>query len=391
MKINLTHSVEQDKYTDYLSYAYDIQDTSKSNVVIEAKLEGLPKKFNIGVVYGGSGSGKTTILKNYFKIGIAKANFDNKKSLISNFDWLEPDEAARLLSSMGLASIPTWLRPYNTLSNGEQYRAQLAYVIGRAQPNEIILIDEFTSVVDRNVAKAMSNAMQKYLKRHNKTVVLASCHYDIIEWLEPDWIYSPQNGRLEIAPSRRRETIKLEIFRSRYEAWSIFKSTHYMTENLNKSAHSFIINWKDSPVGFVAILPLVSGTVRNSFRISRIVVLPDYQGLGIGGKIVDYFGKVYAANGKTMYIKTSNPALWGYLQKNWLLCSEMTPEQAKKQNIKLLEKGETTLFRESLTKSFKYTGSFSEITQTDLNVIQFNAEAWKDVAQNQISIFEDET
>lgn len=388
MKINLNHTVEQDKYTDYLSYAYDLQDTSQSNVIIEAKLEGLPSKFNIGVVYGGSGTGKTTILKNYFKVGIAESQFDSNKSLISNFDWLEPAEAARLLSSMGLASVPTWLRPFHTLSNGEQYRAQLAYVIGKAQPGEVILIDEFTSVVDRNVAKAMSNAMQKYLKKHDKTVVLASCHYDIIEWLQPDWIYSPQNGRLEIAPSRRRETIELEIFRARYEAWNIFKSTHYMTEDLNKSAHNFIINWNNNPVGFVAILPLVSGSVRDSFRISRIVVLPDYQGLGIGGKIVDYFAKAYKAADKTMYIKTSNPALWGYLQKNWELCSEMTPEQAKKQNVKLIEKGSHMLFRESLTKSFKFTGSYDEITKSDLDLILFNADAWKDVAQNQISIFD---
>jgi len=36
MKINLNHTVEQDKYTDYLSYSYDIQDICLSIVVIES-------------------------------------------------------------------------------------------------------------------------------------------------------------------------------------------------------------------------------------------------------------------------------------------------------------------------------------------------------------------
>ena len=40
----------------------------------------------------------------------------------------------------------------------------------------------------------MSFALQKYLRKHNKKIIVASCHYDILEWLMPDWICSPQNG-----------------------------------------------------------------------------------------------------------------------------------------------------------------------------------------------------
>ena len=96
---------------------------------------------------------------------LASSNFDGEKSLISNFDWLEPSEASMLLSSMGLSSVPTWLRPFHLLSNGEQFRAELAYKVGRAKDNEVVLIDEFTSVVDRDVAKSMSFAIQKYYKK----------------------------------------------------------------------------------------------------------------------------------------------------------------------------------------------------------------------------------
>ena len=90
---------------------------------------------------------KLTLLKEFGSLSVDE--FDEHKPLISNFDWLEPKEATFLLSAMGLASVPTWLRPFSLLSNGEQYRASLAYKVGKAKENDVILIDEFTSVVDR--------------------------------------------------------------------------------------------------------------------------------------------------------------------------------------------------------------------------------------------------
>jgi ABC-type Mn2+/Zn2+ transport system ATPase subunit len=73
------------------------------------------------------------------------------------------------------------LRPFRLLSNGEQYRADLAYKVGKSKDGDVILIDEYTSVVDRDVAKAMSFALQKYIRHTNKKIILASCHTDILE------------------------------------------------------------------------------------------------------------------------------------------------------------------------------------------------------------------
>lgn len=391
MKINLTHKINNDKYTEYIYEAFDIQNKNESNVIVEANLEHLPKDWNIGVVYGGSGTGKTTILKNYFKKEMDKSYFDNSKSLISNFDWLEPKEATFLLSAMGLSSVPTWLRPFNTLSNGEQYRANLAYIVGSAKENEVILIDEYTSVVDRDVAKAMSNALQKYIRRTNKRIVLASCHFDIMEWLQPDWIYSPSKGRLEIASQLRKPTIELQIFRCRYETWSLFKQHHYLSEELNLAAKCFVITFNDKPCAFIAILPMPSGTIQNAFRVSRLVVLPDFQGLSIGIKILNYIGSLYLTDNKKLYIKTSNPSLFKgmqYNKKHWLLTNENNNiEQIKNTNKKLIEDGKDNgmkLRKESITKSYKYIG---EKSNDDLSIIKFKSEVYKDVAQNQISMF----
>jgi ABC-type ATPase involved in cell division len=336
--------------------------------------------WNIGVIYGGSGTGKSTLLKTFGKI--ETPIFDNDKSLISNFDWLEPDEVANLLSSMGLASIPCWLRPHSTLSNGEQYRANLAYCVSKANNNDIILIDEYTSVVDRDVAKAMSNALQKHIRRYNKKIILASCHFDIMEWLNPDWIYSPNKGRVEKPDLLRltRPEIKLEIFRCRYETWKIFKQHHYLSENLNPACISYIVLWNDKPISFVAILPFPGVGDSKTRRISRIVILPDYQGLGIGKSLVDYFSALYWKIDSQMYIRTINPALGISLTKDknkWQpTLSNMKADFANDTS------GRKLLNRPSY--SFKYIGEKSTDCE---NVIIFNADAYKDVSQNQLQLF----
>lgn len=387
--IKLTHKISNDKYTEYLYEAFDIQNKEESNVEIQNNIY-LNFDWQIGVIYGGSGTGKSTLLKNFGSI--QQSNFDNSKSLISNFDWLEPKEATYLLSSMGLSSVPTWLRPFNTLSNGEQYRASLAYVVGKAKENEIILIDEYTSVVDREVAKAMSNALQKYIRRTNKKVILASCHFDIMEWLQPDWVYSPNKGRVERPDYlRQRPSVDLEIFRCRYETWKVFKQHHYLTQELNAAAKCFCFTWNDKPVGFIAILPMPSGTIKDAFRVSRLVILPDYQGLSIGIKILNIFGAMYKSIGKSLYIKTSNPSLFNGMKNNdsyWKLVMENNNiEQIRKTNQSLSDQGKDNglkLRKESITKSYKYIGEESKL---DISILIFNAEVFKDIAQNQISLF----
>jgi ABC-type ATPase with predicted acetyltransferase domain len=92
------------------------------------------------------------------------------------------------LGSVGLGSVPTWLRPYPALSNGEKFRADLARLVCDAP--ERAIVDEFTSVVDRQIAKFGALAFAKAWRRLKaKKVVLLTPHYDVVEWLEPDWVF----------------------------------------------------------------------------------------------------------------------------------------------------------------------------------------------------------
>lgn len=108
----------------------------------------------------------------------------------------------KAFTSVGFASPPSWLKPYGVLSNGEKMRCDLARAI--LEDNELIVFDEFTSVVNREVAKTSSYAISKAVKSANKKFIAVACHKDIIEWLEPDWIYDTDSHNFFI---QRESTI----------------------------------------------------------------------------------------------------------------------------------------------------------------------------------------
>lgn len=145
--------------------------------------------FNIGVIIGNSGSGKTTLAHEIFGKDCFDASLDLEKTIIDQLpEKYTYDECVSLLTSIGLSSVSCWVRPLKTLSNGQRARAQAAYLIAKSEANQITAIDEWTSVVDRTVAKAMSHCLQKATRKNNKKIIILSCHYDILEWLQPDFI-----------------------------------------------------------------------------------------------------------------------------------------------------------------------------------------------------------
>lgn len=339
--IVLKSEVKKDRYTDYIQETYDLQVGDVSKVCIPNKIHlDAIKDWNIGVICGASGSGKTTILKNLAKeygCGISDPQFDSDICLISNFSDITPQEATMLLSQMGLASVPTWIRPFNVLSNGEKYRASLAKAVNDAKEDgQIIFIDEYTSVVDRNVAISMSNALQKYIRNHHKKIVLATCHYDIFDWLKPDWIYDlNKGGTLERGDYLRqqRPKIELQVYRTTCDTWERFKKYHYMTSDLNEAATCFCFTWNETLVAFVAVLPFPNGLFRNAFREHRLVVLPDFQGFGFGVAISEFVGGILKNDDKIYFTKTVNPALGEYREKspNWKPTSGNRKGQSEKE------------------------------------------------------------
>lgn len=147
----------------------------------------LPDKWNIGLIVGSSGTGKTTIAKEIFSDCLI-TNFEyTHKSVIDDMPKnVFVEDIEKMFYSVGFGSVPSWLKPYNVLSNGEKMRVDLARAL---LEKDKVCFDEFTSVVDRNVAQTACIAINKAIKRTNKQFIAISCHYDIIDWLQPDWIF----------------------------------------------------------------------------------------------------------------------------------------------------------------------------------------------------------
>jgi ABC-type lipoprotein export system ATPase subunit/GNAT superfamily N-acetyltransferase len=301
--MQLTSKVKIDSITEEISKFFDYSFDGTTTFEVPRMI--MQSDFGIGLIVGASGSGKSTLLRSYGEE--EHIEWNPELSVASHFKSAE--EAKDRLSGVGFNSIPSWLRPYHVLSTGEKFRADLAK---RLKDNAVI--DEFTSTVDRNVAKSTANSLRNFVDSNKiKNLVLSSCHYDIIEWLQPDWVYDTSiGGFIEQVHLRQKPTIRIEVHPAKPEAWSIFSKHHYLTGDLNKSARCWIATWDGVIVGFAAALSMPSGSLKNAWRGHRTVILPDFQGLGIGVRLSDSIGEIMLAGGYRYFSKSAHPRMCHY-------------------------------------------------------------------------------
>ena len=170
---------------------YDVK-TEHANEHFVGEIK-IPEEWHIGVIVGGSGTGKSTIARELFG-----------EYLIDGFPWSNlsvaddmPEDCSmedieKMFYAVGFGSVPSWMKPYSVLSNGEKMRVELARAM---LERDFIVFDEFTSVVDRQVAQTASMAINKAIQRTGKKFIAISCHYDILEWLQPDWVFDTNEMR----------------------------------------------------------------------------------------------------------------------------------------------------------------------------------------------------
>lgn len=277
-------------------------------------------KWNIGLIVGASGTGKTTIARKVFENFRFFDGFEwTSQSIIDDFgDNYSAKEITEILSKVGFASPPDWLKPFNVLSNGQKMRAELARLI--LETDEPFIYDEFTSVVDRQVACIGSAAIQKFIRKQNKQFVAVSCHYDIEEWLEPDWVFDCNTMEFS-QRSLRRPEIKCSIRTAKQSEWREFMDFHYLSHDHNNAAHKYVCTIGNESVAWCSILHFPHPHVKNMKRIHRIVVKPDYQGIGLGTKFMSEVAKKYKNSKMRITLVTSSPAFIHGLQhsKNWIM------------------------------------------------------------------------
>jgi ABC-type lipoprotein export system ATPase subunit/GNAT superfamily N-acetyltransferase len=315
-------------YLDEIKARYDIRDHVEADIVIPT----LPQD-GIILIVGTSGSGKSTILRNLDKYKIPTVYPGT--NVIENFST--PERGEELLLACGLRSIPAWFRPAKTLSNGEYHRFEMAASLDQ----NIFTIDEFTSVVDRDTAKSLALSVRRYYNQRGTTdpLYIASCHRDIIDWLDPDWVYDTDLQKLDnrrlLHRLGRRPNITLTIQSTGPHYWEIFRRHHYLDTTMSRSVHCYVGLIGDKPVAFHAAIHSTNRDIHSYWRGHRTVVLPEFQGMGIGTAFSDAIAEMYVSRGLRYFSKTAHPSFGEHRERSPLWRATSTNRKSRKSSYLL--------------------------------------------------------
>lgn len=304
---------------------FELPPTLKSVVRWVGTLPIEDRAWSIGMIVGPSGAGKSTLARELFGAELVTGfQWSPDRSIVDDFPKdMGIKDVTGLLSQVGFSSPPSWLRPFRCLSNGEQFRVTLARAMAEAEG--LFAIDEFTSVVDRTVAQIGSAALAKTIRKTGRQMVAIGVHYDVVDWLQPDWIFEPHLNRFQWRELQRHPDIQLEIVPCDRSAWVMFKRHHYLDTSLAGSAACFCALYDGRPVAFTAVMHWTHPTA-SRWREHRTVCLPDFQGVGIGNALSDFVASLYLATGKPYTSVTANPAMIGYRARSPKWCMRSAPK-----------------------------------------------------------------
>ena len=287
-----------------------------------------PTDWRIGLIVGPSASGKTTIARELFGDALAEPHaWPTDRAVIDLFDelGLSTERATGLLTSVGLGSPPAWIKPYHVLSGGERFRCDLARALAAHcdNPRGLVVCDEFTSVVDRHAAQLASAAIARAVRanRIRCRLVAVTAHEDVVRWLAPDWVLDTRSRQFTRG-CLRRPPLEVELYRCGRRAWPLFAPHHYLSGQLSAAACMFVALCSSQP-------PVVSGAEPAAFcatvtmigrrghrRITRLVTLPDYQGLGIGMAVAEAVGDWHLARGERLNVTSSHRSLLAHCRRS---------------------------------------------------------------------------
>jgi len=296
-----------------LEAMFDVPSTEVSRLEWTGEMPIEERDWNIGAIIGPSGCGKSLTLTDIFGLP-AEMKWDGEAVLDDFDESLSMEVISQTCQAVGFNTIPAWMRPFHVLSNGEKFRVELARRLLEL-PSPIV-VDEFTSVVDRQVAKVGSHAVQKYVRKTDKQLVVAACHYDIVEWLQPDWVFEPATMSFQWRSLRPRPELAITIEKVDRSLWKLFSPFHYLTHHVHKGAKFYALFVGDTPVSIAAMLRRPHPRAKNVMGISRGVTLPDWQGLGLHFVLLEKLGMAYRSIGERLRAYPAHPAVVRSFQRS---------------------------------------------------------------------------
>ena len=292
-----------------LETMFDVPAQKKHRLTWKGEIAIDEKEWNVGLIVGPSGCGKSTIAKQVFADDYNIVLDWGAESVVDDFSEDHTiEDISKVCQAVGFNTIPAWMRPHAVLSNGEKFRVDIARRL--LELSDPIVVDEFTSIVDRQVAQIGAYAVQKYVRKNNRKFVGISCYHDVTEWLMPDWILQPASMEFSFGRSlQRRPEIEIEIRRVPFEVWGMFAPFHYLTAQMNKGARCFGLFANGELASFAGVIHRLHPRTDNIKGVSRLVTLPDWQGLGLAMVLVERLGEAYRALGKRLRTYPAHPAL----------------------------------------------------------------------------------
>jgi len=347
-------TVPVDEHVLQVTKAFEYDFTGECETRIpQLSLDKLPPNFNVGVIVGPSGSGKSTLLKDLWPDSMGQLVWPPESSLATSVVAAIGDhtKGLSLLDALRLDR-NCYFRQRPSLSNSEGLRADAALTLACGfRASQPVVIDEFTSELDRRTAESTCRGLRGWLHRNQPLdsscpVVFATVHDDVVGWLQPDWAFHTETKYLMTCKARELLTgpggplppmdaippqpvadpnkwfsvpeVKLEILSLRHlpyqktvELWKrFFSKHHYLRGDLQSCAVCVIVREVQTraPVAFYASIP-APGTVSAAWREHRLVVRPEWQGLSIGPRLSNLMAARFHLNGMHYFSTTAHPRL----------------------------------------------------------------------------------
>lgn len=326
---------------------FNIVDDADFRLAIDAPFDARP--WQIGLIKGPSGTGKTSIARAAFGGVDAAQTWPDSPLIEAIAPEGEFNAITTALASVGLGSVPSWLRPFKHLSNGEQFRASMARLL--CERPTLAVMDEFTSTIDRRVARIGAAAFAKSWRRGPGQFVAVTCHDDVTDWLQPDWVIDTQTGAFRWRRLRRAPSIAMDIHQTDGSFWPAFEPHHYLKLPRMVAANYYVGCVDGEPVAHVCFSTRPG---MKEARACRLVIMPEWQGAGLGLRFLNEVCALWRRGinryGKPMptLFHTSHPGLAEALRRDpkWAqisatLCGASKVRSVASLRAAAIRKGET--------------------------------------------------
>ncbi len=234
MHVSLSCPVHDSFRVQQVAGMFDVPLAEKLTDTFDVELPAGGEPWQVGLIVGPSGSGKSSVARQAFGEWLYEPlDWADDRAVVDCFAGLSVRKTTELLTAVGFSSPPSWIKPYAVLSNGERFRCDLAKALAKgevgrgngervriAPPTPFLAPSSCsTNSPASSIATWPKSARRPWRGRFasgrvNCRFVAVTCHYDVAEWLEADWVLDMATRTLT-RRCLRRPPIELQIHRTR--------------------------------------------------------------------------------------------------------------------------------------------------------------------------------